>query len=672
MRHASFAPRHLLDLQVLDDPCISPNGERVAWLRTRIIADEDRYLTALVVAHVDNLDDAEPRVLVERSGLTRPRWSPNGRGLAFLAPDEGNTRQLWLVTGEGGAPRPLTNLQGPVLGFAWSPRGDALAATVRMPVEEGAAPPGVVHTTRLRWKEDGAGLVGDRWRHLVLIPFAGEERGTSEMPIPRTLVGGRCDVAAPAFSPDGTRLAFLGDLGGHETRRTHLYVIDLQRLELPPEHRATFEDVRIAELAWRPDSSALALAGHDDAAKGHYGAQRLWLVDVATGKKRALTHDTDGTLGNAAYTDVGGYGGDTGPRWIQEGEALVAPLSRAGRVRLTRFGLDGSVTPLTPEDRVVAAYSVDATGRFTALLTWGRDCPGTIEIFDVTGSTPATRRTREAEVFVKDAPPLTPEHVPIPATAHAPFLDAWLLLPPRSDVAQGRIPLVLHCGGGPGGMRSDNFFLEFYLLAQAGYAVLWTNARGCQGYGDPFCTAILGSWGGADFDDELRALDTILEAFPMLDGERLAIVGGSYGGYQVVWAIGHSDRFRAAIADRSVSNRVSSFGSSDIGFLRTFEFEGGAPWEAQDAHLKQSPLNSLGGATTPTLVVHSALDYRCPVEQGEQLYTALRVQGVPTELLRFPNESHGLSRGGRPWHRVLRFEAYLEWLERWLSTGNAR
>ena len=137
----------------------------------------------------------------------------------------------------------------------------------------------------------------------------------------------------------------------------------------------------------------------------------------------------------------------------------------------------------------------------------------------------------------------------------------------------------------------------------------------------------------------------------------------------MAWALGDGERFRAAVADRSVANRVSAFGTSDIGFQRTFEYDGALPWEDPQAYLRQSPVQRLGGARTPTLVIHSALDHRCPVEQGEQLYFALRSQGVPCELLRFPNESHGLSRGGRPWHRVARLEAYGSWLTRWLDPG---
>ncbi|MCZ7567133.1 MAG: prolyl oligopeptidase family serine peptidase [Ardenticatenaceae bacterium] len=196
--------------------------------------------------------------------------------------------------------------------------------------------------------------------------------------------------------------------------------------------------------------------------------------------------------------------------------------------------------------------------------------------------------------------------------------------------------------------------------------MVYCNTRGCQGYGESFCTAILGQWGGRDYEDNMNGIHAACERFDFIDPHRLGTAGGSYGGYQVNWAVGHTHLFRAAVSDRSVSNRYSSYGTSDIGHLREFEFGDGPPWETTAAYLNQTPLQFIGSARTPTLIIHSAQDLRCPIEQGEQLYLALKRVGVPTELVRFSNESHGLSRGGRPWHRVFRLDKYLEWFGRWL------
>jgi dipeptidyl aminopeptidase/acylaminoacyl peptidase len=662
--------RELLRLVTVDDPRISPDGRQVAWLETRFEPERDATTTALKLAPAE--PGAAARTLVEGSGLRRPRWSPDGRTLAFLLPsDDGAGAQVASVGVDGGPPRRWAPIEGAILDLAWSPRGGGVVVVARLPDPEAPSrdvPPGVVRTSRLGWKVDGAGLIGDRWTQLVWLPADGGPAVD--------LVRGRWDATAPAWSPDGGTLAFLApttpDGAGATARRRDLWLLDVDAERTAPRRRASFADVRIAELAWSGDGRRIALAAHERESIGHYGAQRLATVDVDTGATRFVSDAEDGTLGNAAYTDVGGYGGDSGPRWSGQDGATLATVSRHGTVRLHRVGPDGRMDPLTPDDRVVAAWTVDREGRRAALLCWDRSGPGAIEIVDLADERrplAVTRIAGGAGLPSTAVPVRTPRHLRVAAdpAADAPELDAWLLLPHDADGGDPTtVPLVLYCGGGPGGMRSDNYFFEFQLFAAAGYAVLWLNARGCQGYGDPFCTAILGDWGGADWEDEQRALDAALAAVPTLDPERVAIVGGSYGGYQVNWAIGRSDRFRAAVSDRSVSNRVSAFGTSDIGFLRTFEYDGATPWEDPGAYLAQTPLQGIGGARTPTLVVHSAQDYRCPIEQGEQLYFALRAQGTPAELVRFPNESHGLSRGGRPWHRVARLDAYLEWLDRWL------
>jgi dipeptidyl aminopeptidase/acylaminoacyl peptidase len=660
-------PRDLLRLIAVGDPRISPDGTRVAWLETCIVEEEDATRTSLLVAPADGT--GSPRTLLELPGLTRPRWSPAGDELAFLAPLDGGPARVASVAADGGEPRPWPDPGGPVSDLAWAPAGDGVAAVVRRPVPAGSStPPGVVRTSRLAWKQDGVGLVGDRWCHLVWCPREGEAR---------TLVGGAVDVLGAAWRPDGRRLAFLGRLGaesaGAAGRRVSLYVLDVDGLDRAPRRLTDLADVRAGELAWSPDGSELALSGHQRADAGHYAAQRLWRVDATTGRARPLTRGADGTLGNAAYTDVGGAGGDTGPRWLPDG-ALLCVLSERGRVRLWRVEGRGLERPLTPDDRVIAGVTVSADGRRAALLAWGRGGPGEVELLDLASEGGPRRLSAAGRALSEAVPGLEPRPLRVEGAAKggAPPLDAWLLLPPGAAQGAARgTPLILYCGGGPGGMRSDNYFLEFQLLAHAGMAVLWLNARGCQGYGAPFCTAILGDWGGADWTDEQRALEAALASEPALDPDRIAIAGGSYGGYQVAWALGDGPRFRAAVADRSVVNKLSAFGTSDIGYLRTFEYGDAAPWDDPAPYLRQSPVQRLAGATTPTLVIHSALDHRCPIEQGEQLYFALRSQGVPCELVRFPNESHGLSRGGRPWHRVARLEAYASWLGSWLGTGSS-
>ena len=573
-----------------------------------------------------------------------------------------------------GAPVRVTQGIGPIADLEWSPEGDALALVLPRhdgpPWPTGAAS-GVLRVTRLRWKRDGGGLIGDRFDHLGVVRFDPAAPAATEV---RWVVQGRVDVAGPRWSPDGRTLAFVANLDDADwevRRRSSIYLVEARRRDAPPRRLASFADLRAQALAWSPDGRTLAVTGHDAEGFGHYGAQRLWTVDARSGARRAITADTDGTFGNAAYTDTGG-GGDQGPVWAADGSGVYAVLSAARHVRLVHVALSGTVTPLTPDDRVVAGFTASADRRRLVVVGQPRDRTADLERLDLTGATvaaPPTRLTDHGGALLAGAAPALPTHLRVD-DGSGPALDAWVLLP--EERFGPKVPVVLYTGGGPGGMRSDNLHFEWQLFAAHGYAVVWTNARGCQGYGDPFCTAILGSWGGADHEDQMRALDAALAQVPRLDASRQAIAGGSYGGFAVVWAIAHTERFVAAVADRVVVDKVAAFGMSDIGPQRAFEFGGARPWEDAAAYRAQSPIDRLGSVRTPTLVVHSAEDHRCTVGQGEALYAGLRTLGVESRLVRFPNESHGLSRGGRPWHRVRRLQEYLDWFAKYLAPVSAR
>jgi dipeptidyl aminopeptidase/acylaminoacyl peptidase len=679
-----------------DDPQISPDGSRVAWVQSWIEAADNRYRSAIVVS---DLAAGTTEIWTGGSGLeTRPRWSPSGNGLIFLRADPAAglpKAQLCYIEQSHGAVRVLTQLAQGVQDARWSPDGTRLVLTTRVlpGVGLGAHNAAVddnnidaqadlyhrytqdVHIARRRkWKMDSAGYFGES-RQAVAV-MAAPDQGD----LPPTLVAvGDFDLSAPVWSPDSRRLAVIGNLhaDADHTRRQSIYLLDVAG-ELPTQPTELFglADMRNSSLAWSPDGTQLAVAGHDNVALGHYGNQRLWLVDVATGTGRQVLDDFDFTLGQAAATDLARYGGDDGLHWVDE-QRILALVSMRGQVQLCAIDLDsalrrGKLTQLTEGEQIVAAYSADRTGQGAALLVRTAQIPGDLFLLEdmPRGPNPRLRRISAVNQSILDEVAVsTPQHFTFQMENRAggqDEIDAWFL-PPVAPTPGARVPLVYFHGGGPGGMRSSNFMFEYQVLAAAGYAVLFCNARGCQSYGEAFCTAILGDWGGADYADVLRCVDEACARAVFVDGDRVAIVGGSYGGYMVNWAIGHTSRFCAAVADRSVTNRLSSYGTSDIGHTREFEFGGGPPWETAADYLKQSPLTYIGGARTPTLVIHSGRDERCPVEQGEQLYLALKQLGVPTRLVRFPDESHELSRSGRPWHRVFRLDQYLAWFAAWLD-----
>jgi len=251
-------------------------------------------------------------------------------------------------------------------------------------------------------------------------------------------------------------------------------------------------------------------------------------------------------------------------------------------------------------------------------------------------------------------------------------VDAWVVRPPDFDASK-RYPAILTIHGGPFTQYGTGFFDEFQVMASGGYVVLFANPRGGSGYSEEHGRAIRGplgdagpGWGVRDYEDLMAVVDTALERYDFIDGDRLGVIGGSYGGYMTSWIVGHTNRFKAAISERAVNNLVSMFGSSDLFWVFERQF-GGPMWDNVEAYLEKSPSTYAQAIETPVLVLHSEQDLRCNIEQGEHLFTLLRLLGKEVELLRFPAESHELTRAGSPLHRTIRFEAVLEWFGRYLS-----
>jgi dipeptidyl aminopeptidase/acylaminoacyl peptidase len=258
----------------------------------------------------------------------------------------------------------------------------------------------------------------------------------------------------------------------------------------------------------------------------------------------------------------------------------------------------------------------------------------------------------------------SPEHFAF--TRAGATLDGWVMRP--AGMAPGhRAPVLLNIHGGPHGQYGVGFFDEFQVYAGAGYAVVFVNPRGSRGYGEEFAQAVVGDWGGGDAADVLAGLDEALRRFDFLDPGRLGVMGGSYGGFLTSWLVGHTDRFRAACSERAVNDQRTMFGTSDIGHLfNVAELGGVTPWEDLARYRERSPLTYAPGITTPLLIIHSEEDYRCPIEQAEQLFVALKKLRREVVLVRFPGENHELSRTGTPRHRLERFRIILDWFSRHL------
>ncbi len=711
MAKRRLTSQDLLQFQMVDDPQVAPDGTLVAWVHTRIDAAENRYRSHIFLTEIAT---GTTRQLTNGDGLdTHPRWSPDGNTLAYIAtagPSAGGSppleppsavnvtsgkSQLMAIAPTGGGARALTNLAGGVRNLVWSPDGSRIAFNTYVEPKIGLefladAAAGTTGTTataavdpytrfnrdvlvieRVRWQSDSVGFIGNYRLQIVWVPFDATQ---TTLPEPVLLTNGKADLSAPVWSPDGTQLATTGnfDEGAELLRNSYIYLLDADgQAPVTPRQLFGLEEMRSSDLAWSPDGNTIAVCGHNDPVKGHYGNQMLWLVPVkdqtvADGSATCVTEALDRALGDYSRNqDLRRYGGDDGPRWLPDGESLYVLVNEAGSVDLYQIERkNGAATALTTGNHSVVAFSTDPTFQTIVALMGDDMNPGDLYRVELQEHAPAKfHRLTNVNGELLDELDLT-EPIRFQAQSGEVTIDSWIVPPVGAEPGK-QYPVILYTGGGPGGMRASVFCHEFHLYAAHGYAVVHCNTRGNHGYGEAFSLATRGKWGDLDYEDNMACLDAACQQFDFVDPERRAVAGGSYGGYSAYWIIARQPDFKAAVVDRSLINRFGFVG--DMSFLLDrVEFDKQAPWEAPETYLERSPIQYSAGVRTPTLVVHSGQDLRCPVGQGEALYLALQRVGVPTEFVRFPNESHELSRGGRPWHRVFRLDRYLDWFARWL------
>jgi dipeptidyl aminopeptidase/acylaminoacyl peptidase len=649
----AMTPQDITRIRWVSDPQISPDGRQVAFVVTMLSEEKDQYLSHIWV--VDTAGGEPRRFTTGPRRDARPRWSPEGTHLAFISERDPQAKaQLYVMPVHGGEPTRLTDLPNGVGNYLWSPDGSRLAFVSRVggrqePESEEerrkSRPPRVI--TTLKYKMNGEGFTYDRRPHLFVVPAAGGD--------PRQLTDGDFADVDPAWSPDGRHLAFVS---ARHADRDYDNAADIWIVPADggAPRRLTDTAGPVSLPAFSPDGRRIAYLGHryrHDAGRN----KRIFTLPFEGGTPTCLTTTLDRTCAP--------FFASMGPQWSADGQWITFAIEDQGDIPVYRVHTAGRTAPerIIGGARQVTGLSTSRHGPWLAFTATDPIAPAEVFVCQVDGTGEKQlsdlNRAWKGEVALSQ-----PERLRYERQGQG--LDCWVMKPFGCEPGK-RYPALLNVHGGPHTQYGHHFHDEFQVYAGAGYAVIYTNPRGSQGYGEEFTRTVIGDWGGVDFADVMAGVDEALRRYDFLNPERLGVMGGSYGGFLTSWTVGHTTRFKAACSERAVNNTYTLFGTSDIGHSFSEAQSGYLPWENMAWYIEHSPLTYAKEITTPLLIIHSEDDLRCPVEQAEQLFVALKKQRKEVLFVRFPDEDHELSRAGRPRHRLERFRCILQWFGKYLQ-----
>lgn len=667
----------LYRLELLSEPRIAPDGKHVVYRQQRVDRKtEKKYGNLWVVPTSGGLPK---QFTYGDQADASPRWSPDGKLIAFLT-NRGNREkpaQIYLLPFEGGESRPLTEIEGEITLVDWSPDGRKLLCLVRKTdaeelereKDEQKKKLGVVarQVTRLFYKLDGYGYLPHERTHLWLVDArTGKGKQLTE--------GETWDELDPAFSPDGSQIAFISNHAKDPDQapdRMDLFIISaLSQIEAPKRIKAPSGYKTLP--AFSPDGKWIAYLGREGEG-ADWRNLNLWVVPADGSKApKNLMAQFDLYCGASVIGDCGAPE-QMAPIWSPDGKSLYFQASLHGSVVLKRISLaDSHLTEVVGEGGVVGSPSFDKNHSRVAYFFGQMHDPGQIHLKELSDDPTAlaavavtTRHLTRVNRALFEALELAKVEETWFKGADGNNLQGWIMFPPGFDPKK-KYPSILEIHGGPLTQYGKFFMHEFYFLAAQGYVVYFCNPRGGRGYGETHAKSIYGAWGSVDYAD-LMAWTDFVAAKPYIDAKRMGVTGGSYGGYMTLWIIGHTERFKAAVAQRVVSNFVSEWGSSDLNWSFENEVMAGPPHADIQKWWDLSPMKYIGNAKTPTMITHSENDLRCPIEQGEQAFVALKRLGVETEFIRFPEEFHGLSRTGRTDRKIARLGQIARWMDKYLK-----
>jgi dipeptidyl aminopeptidase/acylaminoacyl peptidase len=658
-----MTPEDIGKLVWTSSPVLSPDGARVVYVVHRVDVHDNRYRTRIWVAATDGLTAPAPLTSGEKNDSS-PTWSPDASRLAFASQrgdeKEGESTLHVLPMGGPGETATLAQSKESIESIEWSPDGRWLAYLTRTrdaryeEEDPRKQSPRKIDTffTRL----DGEGWVFDRPSHLYVVAADASVDA-------RNLTPGPHEHFAPSWFPDSSALAVAAHRhdGWDRDLAVDIYRVPLDGSEVKA---LTAQTGDYGHPSVSPDGQQVTFLGHDDA---HTSPQNshVCMVAASGGSHRRLTESIDRTWRP--------YPATYAPVWIDE-MRMVASVEDRGNVHLYIVAPDREPELLVGGERVIAGF--DAKNGVVAFCAAEPGHPDEVTVL-IDGV--ERRLTTHTAGFTDVVATARVERFTAPTSGRSESddeheIDGWIFLPRDFDATKS-YPTLLNIHGGPFAQYSNTFFDEAQMQAGAGFVVILSNPRGGSGRSEAWAQAVASSkhpkitggtgWGSIDYDDVMAVMDTALEKYPFIDGERLGVLGGSYGGYLTTWAVSHTNRFKAACSERSANNLLTLEYASDAAAAFWTHF-GPTHLEDPEEYVRQSPITYVRDIETPMLIIHSEDDLRCPMEQAEQLFVALRMLDKEVKFYRFPGESHGLTRNGSPLHRKQRVEIILEFFRQHL------
>ncbi|MCA1056436.1 S9 family peptidase [Rossellomorea aquimaris] len=647
--------KDLYHIKALSDPRISPCGKEAVYIQTVMDEKKDDYVSHLYFFDLETGYKKQWTFGEER--VSSPRWSPDGARVAFLSNRTGQM-ELYIMNRDGGEAERLTESRMGIGNPVWSPCGTKIACEVRLKKGEAlkgqedkgeGIKPFIVSS--MKYKSDEKGFHDDRYSQLVMI-----ELETKEM---TRLTDDEHEYSLHAWS--GANIAYSADFDEEKdfSFASSVYLLDT----------TTMDSMRITEgkgyygaASFSPDGRHLAYIGNEREYE-NATQNEIYIYNLESQVSYSLTAAMDIPVGDYLNSDSIQGSSQTGIVWSTDNESMYFIASDSGNTILYYAHKDGAIYPaLFEEEQHIYGFDFHPEDQSVLLAMSKPEEPGELYFLHVPSGR-MQKMTDSNSPWLKDRELSTPEMIMFSGEDGTP-LQGWVMKP--VDFKEGvKYPLIVEIHGGPHTMYGNTFFHEMQVLAGKGYGVLYVNPRGSHGYGQGFVDAVRGDYGGGDYRDIMSAVDYALGEYEWIDVDRLGVTGGSYGGFMTNWIITRSDRFKAAVTQRSISNWISFYGVSDIGYYFS-EWQMKCGMDDIETLWKHSPLAYVKNIDTPLLILHSEKDYRCPIEQAEQLYIALKRDGKQTRFVRFPESNHHLSRTGKPSLREARLQEIIDWFEEYL------